>query len=428
MDIKTWKTKINKLSFNENIKNNIITFFKEFHHNASLSFIPIIDPKLINAFNNINNYKPLSICLDIEFQSAITTNNNYIASETIKNDKSAKFIREIGMLFFIKDQKHNIYYIGNIFLNFKSLVNFGFDINSIRLIGVKYATVTQNTYDRMNNLENKFHIDALIDPLYQIELFKNTKKYKSTIKQLISTLPKNVLFNNLLKQNVKDTIIQILQKIKNMNNFDDVLKELKYIKKQLNSIQYEIFGGYLDNTNQKIFTKLNDLYWNDKLVKDRLRIINKKYETFMQLFKSISSESILVVKGKMDLIALKNMFALITNKNDLKLDHYYDIETFNGFSSTHFKGSQLEDTYKNLISYEIYQKIAKPLFDQIAINIGNKAHNPVVDSLFTIIVAIIINLGLNEYFAKNINQKNIASNSYQNEYLKYKTKYLQLKH
>ena len=430
MDITKWKNNINNLHFNENIKNNLITFFEEFHHKTSLSFIPISDPKLIDAFNNINNYKPLSICLDIEFQSAIITNDKYISNETIKNEKSAKFIREIGMLFFIKDQDYNIYYVGNIFLNFKSLADFGFDIKNIRLIGVKYATVTEDTFSKMDNLENKFHIDTLIEPLYQKKLFGNEKKYKSEIKQIINTLSKNYLFNNLLKQNVKDTIFNILgklQNISNIDNFDNVLKELKYIKKQLNNAQYEIYSKYLNDINQKDFNKLNTLYWNDKLVKDRLNIINGKYDVFMKLFKVLSSDSILIVKGKMDLIALKNMFVLIIDKNDLKLEHYYDIETFNGFSSTHYKGSQLEDTYKNLINYEIYKKIAKPLFDQIIINIGDKAHNPVVDSLFTIIVAIIINLGLNEYFSKNINTNLIAGNLHYDNYLKYKTEYSNLK-
>ena len=440
MDIKTWKNKINQLSFNENIKNNIITFFENFHHKTSLSLIPIIDPKLINAFNNINNYKPLSICLDIEFQSAIIDDMNdidtndvkgkYILHETIKNEKTGKFIREIGMLFFIKDQNYNIYYIGNIFLNFKSLTEFGFSLDNIKLIGVKYATVTDKTYNKMNNLENEFHIDSLIEPLYQKTLFENKKQYKSELTKIINILSNNYLFNNLLKQNTKDNIFNILHKLLTIDefdefNFDNLLKELKYIKKQLNGIQYEIYSKYLNLTGKKSFNQLNDLYWNDKLVKERLKIINTKYDLFMDLFKRLSFDSILILKGKMDIIALKNMYALIFNKNDLIIEHYYDIETFNGFSSMHFNGSQLEDTYKNLIKYEIYEQIAKPLFDQIMVNIGNKAHNPVVDSLFTIVVAIIINLGLNEYFSK---QNNInGGKGHYTEYIKYKNKYSQLK-
>lgn len=419
MDIEKWINNINKLELNFDLKNNIISFFKEFGNKLSFSFIPITDKQTINAFHNVNNYKPLSICLDIEFQSAIVINNKYIYETNIKNDNVAKFIRELGMLFFIRDQKLNIYYIGHIFINFKSLCDFGFNIDDIKLIGVKYATVTSKIHDKMYDMEKLFHIESLTDTLNDEILFKNHTKYSKEVDKIINLLSKNYLFVNLLKKRSQYNIIGLLKNLKDTNDFNEIQHKLKSIRKQLNNTQYEVYAKYLNKTDKIIFSQLNELYWNDEFVRKRVELIDGKYEKFMDLFSVLSTESVFVLKGKMDIIALKNMNMLINNKNNLTLNHYYDIETFNGFSNAHFKSSQLENTYNGLIQTTTYQQSeTKLLFDEIIVNIGNKAHNPVVDSLFTIVVAIIINMGLNNYFGEI---------DYYAKYLKYKSKYTSLK-
>ena len=104
MNFKEWKNNIIHLKLqNIDIKNNIISFFKEFRHSESLSFIFISDDSIRLALNNINNYKSISICLDIEFQSVIMKDNKYLTSVNLFDDKIARFIREFGMLFFLKD-------------------------------------------------------------------------------------------------------------------------------------------------------------------------------------------------------------------------------------------------------------------------------------------------------------------------------------
>src|SRR5579885_1261526 len=138
MDIKKWKKKIMNLQIYDDIKNNLINFFELFHSENSLSFIKIKDPNLNTAFNNINNYKSLSICLDIEFQASLIkkNTNKYTIFQNEKGDDTAKFIREIGILFFAKQvigSNENIwYYIGHIFVNFDSLENYGFNIMNLR--------------------------------------------------------------------------------------------------------------------------------------------------------------------------------------------------------------------------------------------------------------------------------------------------------
>ena len=397
MDFVQWEHKMNTLNLNNNIKNDIIEIFKEFHHDSSLSFINIENTSLISAFNNVNSYKPITLCLDIEFQSAIINSNQYISTKSIKNDNTAKFIRELGMLFFIKDVSFNIYYIGNLFLNFESLTQFGFDLKLIKLIGSKYADVTEDIYHKMNKLEDNF---------------------KLSVHDNLSKLKKNYMFRNFLTPNKQNMIIDRIHKLNSITDPDKVNKESNYINKQLNQIQYEIYGKYLKETDFDIFFQLNKLYWEDKQVLSRIKLIQGKYKLFIDLLTNIIDNSVLVLKGKMDIIAIKNSFKLI-NKTNIDINHYYDIETFNGISNTLYSSSQLENTYRGIIETDIYQKIAKPLFDEIILQIGDRAHNPVVDSLFTIVVAIAMNLGLNDYFAKK--------GGYKKEYLKYKIKYLKLK-
>lgn len=140
----------------------------------------------------------------------------------------------------------------------------------------------------------------------------------------------------------------------------------------------------------------------------------------MELMESIIKDSILVIKGKQDIIAIKNSFTLVLNRSGPTMDNNYDIETFNGFSKNMFDSSQLEETYKNIIKYDSYhQTNAKAIFDEIKKDIGDKAHNPVVDSLFTIVVAVVINIGLNEFFSK---KRMIGGTNDRFKYIIYKSK------
>ena len=95
MNYNTWKSKINELELNSDLRDNITTLFSKYSHKDSFSFIPITDKKLVDSFNNVNNYKPLTICLDIEFQSAIVKGSKYIHTDRVHNEKKAKFIREL---------------------------------------------------------------------------------------------------------------------------------------------------------------------------------------------------------------------------------------------------------------------------------------------------------------------------------------------
>lgn len=425
MDINKWKNNINNLSINDNLKNNIISFFQYFGHNDSFSFIKITDQKIINAFNNINNYKQLSICFDVEFQSALSTKKNIVYDDNGK----IVYIREIGLMFFVHYENF-IYYIGHIFLNFKSLDKFdGFHKKDIRLITSKYATVTNVTHELMSEYEDVFHIDTILDPLDQLDKnnFINDGKYKRIVNDISKELFQNYLFKKKLDQKTKDNIKISFGYLLKAETIEQVQIEIKYIKRQLNNIQYEIYAKDLEGSNLlKNFNKIHELYWNDKLVIERLKLIEGKYEEFMQLFNLLSKDAILVVKGKMDLIAMKNTANIINPKITMNINKLYDIETFNGFSKMHFGSSQLENTYRSLIETNIYKGSVKMIFTKIGKSIGEKAHNPVVDSFFTIVVAVIINIGLNECFWDKFSGGEIKS-YYYIKYVKYKHEYLRSK-
>lgn len=423
MNINEWINKLNSIKINDILRDNIIIFFTKFRSPESLSFIKVEDIDMIAAFNNVNNYKPLSICLDIEFQSTLLKKKNkYISTINNAGHQTAKFIRELGMLFFIKDIS-NWYYIGSIFLNFNSLEHYGFNINKLRLIGSKYATVTKETYNEIVKSETAFNLDQLITPLQDKQLFNNHQQYIKNIYDTIKELKSNYLFNKILKKQIREKILDILKKIMEYDDFNDVDRELKYIKKQLYNIQYDIYGEYLDDVILNKFITTHRLYWTDKLVKKRVALTNNKEKLFFAVFSDLLKDCILIVKGGMDIIAIKNMSNLISH-NVIDIENYYDIETFNGFSRALYGSSQLEETYNRLIKTNIFSSTAKEFFDQISSNIGNKAHNPLVDSLFTIIVAITINLGLNKYFGK-LDQR--GGNFHYEQYIKLKNKYTMLK-
>ena len=378
MDFKKWEKKVSNLDIYDHVKTNIIHLFKICRSRDSLDFIKIKDPEISKIFYSLNNYKNILVCFDTEFQSAISNNKKYITAKNMKGDCIARFVRELGGLFFVKDC-HDWYYIGYIFINLSPLEAFGFKKKDLRHIESKYASVTNETLHIMEQNEESFHLERYIK--------------MDNICDLKKKLVNDYIFKKIVDPHTKK---KILKKIETLTRSTQPESDLRYIEKMLYKIQFEIYGKYL---NQELIDKLsisNDTYWNDSQVKERL--IKNQEDTFFDLFKEISNETIFLVKGKMDFIAMKNSQLLISGKNNINFDHYYDIETFNGFSSLVCKSSQLENTYNCLINKK-YPSNIKKLLDQIKGSIGGiKAHNPLVDSYFTIVVAIIINSGLNQLF------------------------------
>lgn len=430
MDFDSWQSRINSLSIYQSVKDNIINFFRYFSNDSSFSFIKIEEEKIINSLNNINNYRTVTICMDAEFQTTLVgENSNFISYENFFGNQAARFPRELGMLFFLKDSDNFWFYVGHIFVNFNGLTNYGFDEIDTRLIESTFSTVTDKTFQNMERNEEVFRLDKILDELLDKHMYQNENKFNKTINRIIDDFQDNFIFNNFLRDDTKVNLINKLHGLKSKSNFNEVEREIKYIKRPLSKVQYEIYGRYLLDEYYERFLTNQTLYWNDKLVLERLKLLDGKETIFFNILSKLSEESIYLVKGMMDFQALKNMYRLIfnTKKDKIKFENYYDIEFFNGISNNLFKSSRLEETYNNLIKTKIYNDNAKELFSEIKRNIGGKAHNPIADSLFTIVVAIVINLALNDFFSKDkgLKQKG-GSNSYV-KYLKYKKEYLNIK-
>ncbi len=383
MDIIVWKSHINNLHISDNIKELIITFFMNYKLGNSLNFIKIKGKDINHALNNINNYKTILLCMDAEFQSAIT---------------GLKYIKELGMLVFIRDNNKMYYYVGFLFVNFRSVTEYGIDINDLRPIFTTYSTVSYETLKNMKENEKEYLLEYIIEDKFNEKLFKDNPKFLKQINSVIMELNNNYIFSNITNDKIKKSVINSLNLIKQSTNYHAVIKELDYIKKQLIKTKFDIFGTKLKTSNLYInFLKSHDLYWNDKEVLKRTNLIKSNKE-FFNLFNEISENSLFIVKGAQDFLALNNMVRLFNYEMRLNFTNYYDIETFNGLSSRLYASSQLENTYKGIIKTKIYKRFVKPIFDVIGEDIGGKAHNPVVDSLFTVIVAVTINIGLNDYF------------------------------
>lgn len=408
MEYKQWYYQVNKLDISNDVKDTIIQFYSKFSNKGSLDFIPISDRQLRDSFHNINNYKPLTVCLDIEFQS-------------VENSGTERFIREIGILVFVKDKSGTIYYLGYVFINFPPLTEFGYDKNKLHLLGSKYSTVTSHSQKKMEHLEKQLLITNITEPLYSDILFDNKKKWEKIVRKIAKDLDSNYLFHILGKE-IQTNIMDRLNDIIYYSDYNDVSSKLRYIDRQIAQIQYILVRGNLDNVGKELFDMLWDVYWSDRLVQDRIKILNDSSKKFMKLLGQIEKQSILVLKGKMDILALKSSCKLILGENILELGSYYDIETFNGFSNLHFKSSQLENTFIGLSKTPLYRTVCKPFFDKVFASVGEKAHNPVVDSVFTIVVALVVNLILNKGVVDQF-----ASRGGYVQYVKYRKRYLDQK-
>jgi hypothetical protein len=416
MNYISWKDKINKHTFFKNRDSiNLITiFFKNFA--TKYSFIKIEDNVLTDAFNNIINYQKILIAFDVEFQQS---------SDLV-------YIREFGAVVFIKDDNENWFYIGNILLNFRHLSYYDINLLSCKYIQSTYATVSYETKIKMKEIDNFFNVDTILDPLY-LDINMNT--FIRVSKQIDT----NYLINKYLTKNKKKDMIMYkidelyeLYKLSKTDNAIYIKKELDYLKRILKDVTFQIYGKDLKGVYLKNFKKQWSLYLSDKLVKQRT--LNKNGEhMFLTQFIELINKTYFVVKGKMDIYALRNTSKLIFNKRSFHIEFpsYYDIEIFNALSKKLYGNARLETTYDGVINTTVYKKHADKLFNEIfrELNKDIGAHNPMVDSLYTIIVALVMNMGLDNYFLNNGiayggNYEGNYEGNYKYKYNKYKSKYL----
>jgi len=388
LNFNEWKNKINNINTKFIKKDELIEFFKKFTLDNKFDFIKVENEKLKMAFLNIG-IKELIIAYDIEFKKVHESfSKEYIASRS-EFLYEIGFIREFGMLMFLKDVKTNdIYYIGDIFLNFPHFDKLNIDKDLTRIVISDYSSVNDKVRTKMEKNQNKFLNEEFI---------------KSYLKQ------------------------------------HNRLDRLDFFINNKKKILFDIIRQYLSDEYKKIFDKQWELYLNDELVKNRT-INLEDMDYFLKTFHSFNRNVVYIVKGKNDMEAIVNMCKISQNnklENGFIYSSYYDIEIFNGFSRNIYGDAKLETTYNNIINSKLYKQNASSFFDQVKKRIPEIAHNPVADSLFSTIVAISINLCSNSCFYDNRenkelevpdvkNDKKISENSfYHKKYRKWKKKYLE---
>ena len=203
MSYRDWQNKINKIkitsqTFQDKVLPSIKKLIKRFADNYSI--IPVKNDKLNKAFDNIGNIHRTIITLDIEFQSMLLSRDDrYVSYETMFDKYAAPFIREFGMIIFIKDDNGKWYYIGKIFVNFPSLYTLGIDLNYIRYVTSAYATTTIGTQKLMEDNDANFSVNHILDKLLDRRLFERKKDYMDFVKKIERRIKNHYLIQEFVE-------------------------------------------------------------------------------------------------------------------------------------------------------------------------------------------------------------------------------------
>jgi len=283
------------------------------------------------------------IFLDIEFQNF--------------NIKSRQFhyILELGIIVFEKGKEMPIL-IEHV--NFPIL-----DFPNMRLLGVEYATVSDETEEKMIKNQDKLIIKPELDDI--------KKKQK-----LINYIP-----NKMVKIYLKDAILN------NDNKRIEENKEL--IEKQAKKAMYTYFYYYIPKDYKKVFENQIDLYKSDRLVNERLANPKEYLVKLNKYFKN----GLLVHKEGTDLEALRNDFSHYKIKSELKIN--FDIAVYNKYFEKNNSAS-LHKSYLYLYENKIEKdkdmlKYHNKILDLVNLKMEKfKAHNPLVDSFMTIFIYLLM--------------------------------------
>jgi hypothetical protein len=292
--------------------------------------------KLQAILNNITLLSSILI-FDIEFQTHF-------------NDRH---LLEMGGILLVK-QENEWYYHGNFHFNLPPVKA----ITKLNVIQSDYINISKQTQKKIEHIEKQYLYHKKLET-YRDDPIKFMKYYNS-----IKDLP--IIKKKKLKVN-KTNLNQLLKKVKDIS-FTLKLKDI-------------------GSTN---FHKIWDLYLDDEYVKERT--IKPTKEWLSSLYKTMSS-SLLMVKGDMDLIAINNLMKQYNLPMLPKTIVVYDIAFFNDIFRKLCNNAQLEKTYhciieKNLLDPALKHDLKKIFKSLVLIDKKLVAHNPLVDSFYTLIVGI----------------------------------------
>ena len=282
-------------------------------------------------------------CFDCEFQSYLINNNHLIGENIIINNKlnSIKsFVLEMGGILF-KKNNNTWYLVGSFLFNCPVLIeedNQMFNFENIRILIPDYINTDDKSMSKIKRYFN--NIVSNIDNNGFKMIMNNSRsdpKYR-----LFGSLFKN---KNIFKRNV--------------NNYDLFDDHVKIIKK------------YIKSTRQRTQSLVSSC----------------------EFFGLMLNKTTVVVKGNRDIDAINNMLYLSKIYYNKIIRFSYiakvDIETFNNIFRNYTGSAVLEKNYNSIIKSKdkTSLKMKKIL---LKVDKMKKAHNPLVDALFTMIVLVYI--------------------------------------
>jgi hypothetical protein len=300
-----------------------------------------LNNKIQTILNNITSVSSKSSILifDIEFQTHF-------------NDKH---LLEMGGILLVK-QENEWYYHGNFHFNLPPVKI----ISKLNVIQSDYINVSKQTKQEIENIEKEYLYHKKLEK-YKDDPIKFMKYYDS----------------------IKDLPIIKKKKLK----VDCVAHNLKQVIKKIKDISFTLKLKDIGSDN---FHKIWDLYLQDKYVKERT--IKPTKQWLISLYETLTS-SLLMVKGNMDLIAIDNLMKQYNLPILPKTILVYDIAFFNDIFRKLCNNAQLENTYhciieKNLLDPYLNQDLKNIFKSLVLIDKKLVAHNPLVDSFYTLIVGL----------------------------------------
>jgi hypothetical protein len=281
------------------------------------------------------------VFLDIEFQTIV--HNPYIL--------------ELGIIIFQQNIENPIL-IDHV--NFPLLSN-----ENLRMISTKYCTTSKKTEIEMKHIEDKFYISSS-----DIESIKRNK-------DLIEFIP---------DRNIK----RLLRDVIKTNDISLIINPEK-TQKIIDQMVYNLYKNRLKGDYRKMYDQIFNLYKNDDQVKKRL--VNPY--NYLQQLKKYFNEMTLVHKEGMDIIAINNDLKKYNVKIEKSILHK-DIANYNDYFKKKYNTAKLYESF-NYLKNDYYHKYLDLLnYDKTIINNLNKkmniikAHNPLSDAYFTLIIFIIM--------------------------------------
>lgn len=306
--------------------------------------------KFAETLQSIAGFANYAFVFDAEFQ------------RIYNQQREMRHILEFGGILFERDKHKNWSYIGNFHFNIPPMSK------NTGLIHSTFLTVTPKTQNKMNEIEKDYMFYPKLEALKD-----NPKEFKKYYYSLLD--------NPIVKK----------KRIPRMDPDEEPNKIIKVFKNMLYSLnKYDV--------GKSAFHNMWKLYLSDPLVEKRMVKPSRKW---LLSFKEVLENSLLIVKGLNDIIAIDNLF-----------DHYkvgkiqdkiqmLDIAVYNGAFRETCKSAELEKSYWCIINNNLTDPEMKPTLKTIYKSLGTNdmtAHNPLIDSFYTLVVA----LSMHSVLVKNI--------------------------